>query len=128
MHNYINSNWYRKNITQSSIKTYEDRNNLNKKIKDLEIILSDIKIIKDNILRNPENAKKSISKISTYKILSSYPKVLKIINNILDVIRDNPHKAKFLCGLLFDEIYLRIKKFKQEREVFIGNLNTRKSN
>ncbi|MFW6173755.1 MAG: hypothetical protein ACOC5T_08425 [Elusimicrobiota bacterium] len=108
-------NWYR----QSAIETFNDRNDLNKRIRDFQKIVKTLKYVAKHLYMNAPAAKNIINRIKKNKKMSSFPDIIDLLNTIEDKILDNRHVAFEFCHRVIKKLQDKIDDMIEERDDFV---------
>lgn len=115
-------NWYFKTITSqttpSQINSFEDRNQINKKIQDLKVLSERIRVAAKISYQTQRNAKNMLSEVGSHKRLSSFPLIVQMLNKATSIVLDSPKEAQRYAYAAADEIDVRISQLEGNRSQF----------
>lgn len=108
-------NWYKQAI---EIHNLSDRNLVNKRIKQMEVIVQELFAVKENAPISPAEAKKYIEQLASDKIFTSYPRIEEYFKTISFKILDNPQTATDIIEEIIALVMIEVEKLQNERTKF----------
>ena len=115
-------NWYDKiKIAQEipHIKTFDDRNRLNSRIRHLEKLIGKLEYASKLIYQTQRGARGIVKGILADKRLSSFPSIKNVLAKADDAAMDSPRRFAGYCMTGSEEIIKRIGLLKKERKRFV---------
>jgi hypothetical protein len=109
-------NWYKRAQAEFEMDGFDDRNRLNEKIRRLEGIAAMLSYASRLIFQTQRGARLLVQQAMAEKSLSSYPQVIEILGQADSVALDSPYKFSDYCLASMDEIVIRAKNLKRQRE------------
>jgi len=109
-------NWFKKAV---QLRDITDRNDLNKRVRELKDIVMDLRYLSDYVFQNAKKAKEKLSEIAKSKIISSFPKAKEIITKAEEKSLDNYSETGELCKDAIDILYKKIKELEDQRKEFV---------
>ena len=108
-------NWYKK----SDLSTFQDRNDLNKRISAFKKMVSKLHYLSRYVHQNAPFARKAIQEIIEDKKISSFPEIKEILETAFGKSLDNYNSFEELCKEAVDLLMTEIKNMTEERNNFI---------
>jgi len=112
------NNWYK--ISQRVTVTFEDRNDLNKRILDFKNLAAILKHVISGGYQNMPEAREKVLTIANNKKMSSFPRLKNYLLQAYKISLDNYNKFSEICQFVFDALYDEIKNMEKDRKDFVN--------
>ncbi len=100
------------------ITDFNDRNLVNAQIKSLEDMAQTLDYCSKLVYQTQRGARGVVNQIRANKKISSFPKIIDILNQADKVAMDSPSKFATLCSQAVGELDRRIKRLLELRKEF----------
>jgi len=107
--------WYK----YSELSTFDDRNDINKRIRDFKKIVGKLEYLSKYVYQNATHARAVVKNIADDKIMSSFPDIKEILLSAHEKALDSYSKFDLLCKEVVEMLVVKIEDMEQERKKFI---------
>jgi len=102
-----------------NLNSMEDRNRLNKRIKEFENIVSTVYYLKKYIYQNAPQARLVVGRLYYDKKMSSYPRIKELLKKAYIASRDNYKEFAQICDEIAELLYAETEKMRKARKEFV---------
>jgi hypothetical protein len=106
--------WWRR----AKIENFEDRNAVNATIRRLVAFAETLKYASKLIFQTARGARAMVSEVTANKVLSSFPDVVRMLEEADKIALDDPRKFADICKDAARELYNRVSELETERSEF----------
>ena len=102
----------------AKIDTFEDRNQVNAKIRILIALAETLRYASKLIYQTARGARAMVAEVATNKTLSSFPEIINLLESADRVALDDPMGFGGICKQVATELYSEVADLEEEREAF----------
>lgn len=105
-----------------NLHSFEDRNRLNKKIREFKEMAQTFGYLRKYIYQNAPHAQKVVGEFIEDKKMSSYPELIEWLKKAYKKSRDNYDEFAAICDTILEKIYQEIESMEQIRKDFSSRI------